>query len=358
MFDVMDAYSRWAWLFFVAIAVLGGMFLVNLFLGVIFDEFMRAQEADQAEKEVGSGIGKIENEFDVDEEAIAILIKQNRARSDGSLAGERGGRSLCDCTPSGPQGCCGWRYGLMNFMTSDGVGNVSTFFVVFNLAIMCMPYADQPESWGMMTENLGAFVTWVFIVEMFFKLLGMGCAAYWGDGWNMLDGVIVSLSIGEMLITILLADTGINISFLRMLRLLRLLRLLKAWPGLYKIVMAFVKAIPQISNLFILMFLLMTIFSLLGMQVRHLPTSHAISPHLSPLLTAPHPWPSSACRPLAPLACPRTPDGTLTTFTRRCSPSSTSSPAGGSTPSRRVPRLSGWAYLALTSSLPSSSASS
>ena len=37
-----------------------------------------------------------------------------------------------------------------------------------------------------------------------------------------------------------------------MLRLLRLLRLLKAWPGLYKIVMAFVKAVPQIANLFIL----------------------------------------------------------------------------------------------------------
>ena len=99
------------------------------------------------------------------------------------------------------------------------------------------------------------------------KLLGMGCAAYWADGWNTLDGVIVSLSIVEILITMLLADTGINISFLRMLRLLRLLRLLKAWPGLYKIVMAFVKAIPQISNLFILMTLLMTIFSLLGMQV-------------------------------------------------------------------------------------------
>merc|ERR1719271_2416994 len=94
----------------------------------------------------------------------------------------------------------------------------------------------------------------------------MGCAAYWADGWNVLDGTIVSLSIGEMLITVLLADTGINISFLRMLRLLRLLRLMRAWPGLYQIVMAFVKAIPQISNLFVLMFLIMFIFALLGMQ--------------------------------------------------------------------------------------------
>ena len=34
----------------------------------------------------------------------------------------------------------------------------------------------------------------------------MGCWKYWADGWNALDGVIVTLSIVEMLITILLAD--------------------------------------------------------------------------------------------------------------------------------------------------------
>ena len=56
------------------------------------------------------------------------------------------------------------------------------------------------------------------------------------------------MSIVEIAITLLLADTGVNISFLRMLRLLRLLRLLKAWPGLYHVVTSFVAAVPQICN--------------------------------------------------------------------------------------------------------------
>ena len=43
MFDVMDAYGFWAWTYFIAAAILGGMFVVNLFLAVIFDEFMRTQ---------------------------------------------------------------------------------------------------------------------------------------------------------------------------------------------------------------------------------------------------------------------------------------------------------------------------
>ena len=136
-------------------------------------------------------------------------------------------------------------------MLSDLANNTSTGFVVFNLVIMCMPFAGQPEAWEAFVEGLGTFVTWVFIVEMVLKIVALGCHGYWSDSWNTLDGVIVTLSVIEMLITVLLADTGINISFLRMLRLLRLLRLLKAWPGLFRIVMAFAKSIPQISNLFI-----------------------------------------------------------------------------------------------------------
>ena len=110
-------------------------------------------------------------------------------------------------------------------------------------------------------------ISLIFMAEMAAKLVGMGCAAYWADGWNKLDGSIVSLSVVEMLLTVLFADTGVNISFLRMLRLLRLLRLLKAWPGLYKIIVTLGKAMPQMSNILVLMSLTLLIFALLGMQL-------------------------------------------------------------------------------------------
>ena len=34
------------------------------------------------------------------------------------------------------------------------------------------------------------------MVEMVLKLVGLGCVAYWADGWNKLDGTIVLLSAG------------------------------------------------------------------------------------------------------------------------------------------------------------------
>eukprot|EP00966_Prymnesium_polylepis_P105864 2451353-Prymnesium_polylepis.1 len=53
----------------------------------------------------------------------------------------------------------------------------------------------------------------------------------------------------------LMGEGGANLSFLRilrMLRVLRMLRLMKSWKGLYKICMTFIKALPQMSNLFVL----------------------------------------------------------------------------------------------------------
>ena len=264
MVAVMGAYSPWACVYFVAVAVLGGLFLVNLFLAAIFDEFMRTQEANAVEKALeASAVQKAAHSGRPDrqpdpagagEEAEARLLPADASGSSDSAA------------DSGSEVGGGLIPPLGRFMNSVPVGNVSTVLVVLNLGVMCMPYVGQPAWWASLTETLGDGITYVFIVEMGLKLLGMGWMPYWSDTWNQLDGAIVTMSMVEIAITLLLADTGVNISFLRMLRLLRLLRLLKAWPGLYHVVKSFVSAVPQICNLFVLMFLLMFIFALLGMQ--------------------------------------------------------------------------------------------
>ena len=91
------------------------MFLVNLFLAVIFDEFMRAQATDEAEKEVTAGAGKTgQEDFDVDEGATAMLIgvaqKAAKAKPQGPHP--------CDCMPV-RGGCCGWRAAIKDCMLSD-----------------------------------------------------------------------------------------------------------------------------------------------------------------------------------------------------------------------------------------------
>ena len=102
------------------------------------------------------------------------------------------------------------------------------------------------------------------------KLVGIGCAGYWADRWNVLDGTIVLMSIVEMMLDYLLSGSGTNVMVLRMLRMLRvarMLRLMRSWRGLHQILSTVLLALPQMANVIILMCLINTIFALLGMQV-------------------------------------------------------------------------------------------
>ena len=78
---------------------------------------------------------------------------------------------------------------------------LSTSLVLVNMAIMCMPYYGMSEARARSLEQSGEWITWIFIWEMALKMVALGCAGYWGDGWNRLDGTIVTQTIVEMVMT-------------------------------------------------------------------------------------------------------------------------------------------------------------
>ena len=174
----------------------------------------------------------------------------------------------CNCTPGEDDYC---RQAVASVAQSHMLSHISTVFVLINMVVMCMPYEGMPHEHAEVLEQIARGITWVFIVEMAIKLLGLGCYGYWQDGWNMLDGTIVSLSIFEMIFTAISSSSGgVKLSFLRILRILRVLRvlrLMRSWRGLYRIVTTFLRVMPQMSNLMILIVLSMFMFALLGMQL-------------------------------------------------------------------------------------------
>ena len=62
--------------------------------------------------------------------------------------------------------------------TSDALGNFSTLLVLLNMVLMCMPYEGMPQDYEDRLESAATLISWIFIVEMAIKLLGMGCAEY------------------------------------------------------------------------------------------------------------------------------------------------------------------------------------
>ena len=80
---------------------------------------------------------------------------------------------------------------LKEVVSADWFRSLSTALVLINMALMCMPYEGQSEERAAWLELGASVITWIFIVEMGLKLVGFGCAGYWADGWNQLDGTIV-----------------------------------------------------------------------------------------------------------------------------------------------------------------------
>ena len=79
------------------------------------------------------------------------LIEMGSQLSDGRVKG---------AWPDPKSSCCACRSTLRGAMLSTPAANISTGFVIFNLVIMCMPYAGQPDSWDALCEGLGSLVTW------------------------------------------------------------------------------------------------------------------------------------------------------------------------------------------------------
>lgn len=305
MYDVMASFSPYAWIYFIMAVVLAGFFVVNLFLAVIFLEFGNAKAdvkkdlgssrksslanslaASRASSPVSVGSGSRPISPQGAESFKSAKLDFNSGKStytprdfpdaldDDSVGSDSELEEIEDARAKGC-GKCRQDFGnlptcLRSMATSDGLATASTTLVLLNVVLMCMPYYGMTEAYEDHLEQGATFISWLFIIEMFAKLIGLGCRDYWRDGWNCLDGSIVCLSIFEMLMTAYAAGTGVKLTFLRMLRMLRvlrILRLMRSWRGLYKILKTFMAAIPQMINLVFLILLTMFMFALLGMQL-------------------------------------------------------------------------------------------
>ena len=297
MYYLMASFSPYVWIYFLLGLMLGGCFIINLFLAVIFLEYdtvrKETKSRDQPQmmlteqtplqqlslaaspstdatdgtatkrvhlEDIGQLVGvQSEHSEQVEQPRETELMKAVRElvvlREKAALLAQE--RAALRC-------------GFKAVATSDTLSNFSTFLVLLNMVLMCMPYEGMPVEYASRLEGAATVITWLFIAELVLKIAGLGCAEYWSDNWNRLDGTIVALSILEMVATELSAGSGVKLSFLRMLRMLRVLRvlrLMRKWRGLYTILRTFINALPQMGNLIILIVLLMFIFSLLGMQL-------------------------------------------------------------------------------------------
>ncbi|EFJ45619.1 hypothetical protein VOLCADRAFT_63518, partial [Volvox carteri f. nagariensis] len=106
----------------------------------------------------------------------------------------------------------------------------------------------------------------IFIVELVLKHVAVGFLRYWTDPWDILDGVVVGVSIAEF---ILVATGGgkTGTQSVRLVRTLRPLRLMRRLRGMRRVVETLIRSLPNLFEVLLFGVFQFGLFGILGVQL-------------------------------------------------------------------------------------------
>ncbi|XP_053658326.1 voltage-dependent T-type calcium channel subunit alpha-1G [Anopheles marshallii] len=237
-------YNEWRLLYFIAFILLVGFFVLNMFVGVVVENFHRCREEQEKEEKIRRAAKR------------ALQMEKKRKRMH---------------EPPYYTNYSPMRLFVHNVVTSKYFDLAIAAVIGLNVVTMAMEYYMMPLALEYALKIFNYFFTAVFILEAAMKLLALGVKIYMKDRWNQLDVAIVILSIVgivlEELETNIIPINPTIIRVMRVLRIARVLKLLKMAKGIRALLDTVMQALPQVGNLGLLFFLLFFIFAALGVEL-------------------------------------------------------------------------------------------
>uniref|UniRef100_A0A8C8D7U9 Sodium channel protein n=1 Tax=Oncorhynchus tshawytscha TaxID=74940 RepID=A0A8C8D7U9_ONCTS len=231
------------YIYFVMFIIFGTFVMLNLFIGVIIDNF------NQQKKKI-----RRKNIFMTDE--------QNKYYN---AMKKLGSKKLQKPIPRPKNKFAGIIYDLIT----------QQFFEVFIIVLICLSMVtmmvdtdDQSEEKDSILFFINLVFIFIFIAECILKLIGLR-QYYFTVGWNILDFVVVILSILGLLLADVIEKYFVSPTLFRVVRLARIgrvLRLIRGAQGIRTLLFSLRMSLPAIFNIGLLFFLIMFIFSIFGMS--------------------------------------------------------------------------------------------
>ncbi|XP_054826297.1 sodium channel protein type 2 subunit alpha isoform X10 [Eublepharis macularius] len=152
---------------------------------------------------------------------------------------------------------------VVNLIVMDPFVDLAiTICIVLNTLFMAMEHYPMTPQFNNVLSVGNLVFTGIFTAEMFLKIIAMDPYYYFQEGWNIFDGIIVSLSLMELG----LANVE-GLSVLRSFRLLRVFKLAKSWPTLNMLIKIIGNSVGALGNLTLVLAIIVFIFAVVGMQL-------------------------------------------------------------------------------------------
>ncbi|XP_017887476.1 voltage-dependent T-type calcium channel subunit alpha-1G isoform X3 [Ceratina calcarata] len=240
----IENYSEWRLLYFIAFILLVGFFVLNMFVGVVVENFHRCREEQEKEERVRRAAKR----------ALQMEKKRRKMHEPPYYINYSKSRLF-----------------VHNVVTSKYFDLAIAAVIGLNVVTMAMEFYMMPKALTYALKIFNYFFTAVFILESFMKLLALGLHLYLKDKWNQLDvGIVILSVVGIVLEEVESKIIPINptiIRVMRVLRIARVLKLLKMAKGIRALLDTVMQALPQVGNLGLLFFLLFFIFAALGVEL-------------------------------------------------------------------------------------------
>ncbi|XP_038618740.1 LOW QUALITY PROTEIN: voltage-dependent T-type calcium channel subunit alpha-1H-like [Tachyglossus aculeatus] len=255
MYDGLDAvgvdqqpiqnHNPWMLLYFISFLLIVSFFVLNMFVGVVVENFHKCREHQEAEEARRR-----------EEKRLRRLDKKRRKAQRRPY--------YADYSPL--------RLSIHTLCTSHYLDLFITFIIGVNVITMSMEHYNQPKSLDEALKYCNYVFTIVFVFEAVLKLVAFGIRRFFKDRWNQLDLAIVLLStlgitLEEIEINAALPINPTIIRIMRVLRIARVLKLLKMATGMRALLDTVVQALPQVGNLGLLFMLLFFIYAALGVEL-------------------------------------------------------------------------------------------
>uniref|UniRef100_A0A8C6FWT1 Sodium channel protein n=1 Tax=Moschus moschiferus TaxID=68415 RepID=A0A8C6FWT1_MOSMO len=233
------------YLYFVVFIIFGSFFTLNLFTGVIIDNF------NQQQKKLGG-----QDVFLTEEQKKYY----NAMKKLGSKKPQRP-------IPRPQNKCQGFVFDLVTHQVFD---IIIIILILLNMLSMMAESNDQSKATECLLDRLNLAFVVIFAIECLIKIFALR-QYYFTNGWNLFDCVIVVLSIVSTVVSAL--ETQAQIPFpptlfrmVRLVRIGRILRLVRAARRIRTLLFALMMSLPSLFNIGLLLFLVMFIYAIFGMN--------------------------------------------------------------------------------------------
>ncbi|XP_057560591.1 sodium channel protein type 10 subunit alpha [Hippopotamus amphibius kiboko] len=232
------------YLYFVIFIIFGGFFTLNLFVGVIIDNF------NQQKKKLGG-------------QDIFMTEEQKKYYNAMKKLGSKKPQKPIPRPLNKYQGF------VFDIVTRQTFDIIIMVLICLNMITMMVETDEQSQEKTKILNKINQFFVAVFTGECVMKMFALR-HYYFTNGWNVFDFIVVVLSIASLVFSAILTSLGNLFSptlfrVIRLARVGRILRLIRGAKGIRTLLFALMMSLPALFNIGLLLFLVMFIYSIFGM---------------------------------------------------------------------------------------------